>query len=659
MKIRWFVVIIFAFLITAVSRSVSGDHDTRPRRAEKGSSLFQFISTVQVTPDDHFSGGGFARLNYVPATDHFVVTFGGPLAQPSGGCMDRGYSYKVYTTDMQETGEWGTFACDPADSGSVMVDNTYYFAAMTRISEQVGWHLLKIDAVNWTTSVDTFYPIDYPTEGDADPMVAYVNGQIDISSVYSVSGKPPDPETPAGTYGTHHHFFSTDLQFIAKKILTDTPHIVGSSMIVVDGITYFITSDAFPGDVIVMKYDREWNYLGMQELIKEAHWSTGVVFDGERFYLAYMDTSQRTIPGFLPVSLNVHLAAFDRDWNLLDDVAVTDYAREDNRQPGRPWVILHDNRLYVSYDLDTIDPVTREEQRQWQAIVSVYELNPDFVPSQTEQPTAQTSTCSENELSPLGVLRSTDHGATWASLGNACLDSSVWAVDPTGFRIGDQIVLYVVDFDSLNQPVPQIIYRATSTNGVHFDQPQPAYTQTPTMVDHFVLPLADGSYRLYTPSDQEGIISAVSSDGLVFTREDGVRTRDGGMPGALLLPDNRARLFLSGGNEGKAGIFSAISEDGLNFTVESGLRIESPADIITDNPQPIQLADGTYLMVYQTHNRMYDAPGNLPWEHTEIHLATSTDGFNWTTNPTVIVYGGTSCIVETEDGTLYIYYVNQ
>jgi len=48
-----------------------------------------------------------------------------------------------------------------------------------------------------------------------------------------------------------------------------------------------------------------------------------------------------------------------------------------------------------------------------------------------------------------------------------------------------------------------------------------------------------------------------------------------------------------------------------------------------------------------------------PWTYTEIRLATSTDGFNWVVNPAVIGYGGTSCIVETPDGRLLIYYVNQ
>jgi hypothetical protein len=179
------------------------------------------------------------------------------------------------------------------------------------------------------------------------------------------------------------------------------------------------------------------------------------------------------------------------------------------------------------------------------------------------------------------------------------------------------------------------------------------------MVDPFVLPLGDGSFGLCTRSEQEGMISAASRDGLVFTRDAGIRTGLGGMPSVLRMRDNQVRMFSAGVNEGKEGIFSAISEDGLNFTVENGVRIESPPDIGTDNPQMIQLANGTYLMLYQTHNRIYDAPGNLPWEHIEIHLATSTDSYNWTTNPTVIMHGGTSCVIETEDGSLFIYYVNR
>jgi hypothetical protein len=269
------------------------------------------------------------------------------------------------------------------------------------------------------------------------------------------------------------------------------------------------------------------------------------------------------------------------------------------------------------------------------------------------QPTGQARACSRGESSILGVLRSTDHGATWSSLGNACMqNSTIGAVDPTGFVIDGQIVLYFVDIRYLFQAVPQGLYRATSVDGVNFDTPQAVYTQPRTMVDPFVLRMRDGSFRLYVPSDQEGIISAVSSDGLTFAREAGVRFTEGGMPGALLSPDGRVRMFLCG-----QGITSYISSDGLNFTPESGVRIPAEPNTIVDNPQPIQLNDGSYLMLFTIHDRKYEGQGD-PWNFTEMHLATSTDGFGWTVKPTVIGYGGTSCVVEIPDGTLYVYYVN-
>jgi hypothetical protein len=261
----------------------------------------------------------------------------------------------------------------------------------------------------------------------------------------------------------------------------------------------------------------------------------------------------------------------------------------------------------------------------------------------------------------LGVLRSTDHGATWVSLGQAHMqNSNVWPVDPTGFTINGHIVLYFVDFGHLNQAVPQTLYRATSVDGVNFDTPQLVYTQAATMVDPFVLPMPGGLFRAYIPSEQEGIISALSNDGLTFTRENGIRIGfgSGGMPGALLLPDNRVRLFLNGSHDGQDGIFSMISDDGLNFTSEGGMRILAPAGFIVNDAQPMRLLDGSYLMLYQMLDAK-DMDQPAPWTYTELRLATSGDALNWTVDPRVIGYGGTSCIVETADGTLFIYYVNR
>jgi hypothetical protein len=271
-------------------------------------------------------------------------------------------------------------------------------------------------------------------------------------------------------------------------------------------------------------------------------------------------------------------------------------------------------------------------------------------------PTVQQSACRAGELSSLGVLRSTDHGATWTSLGNACIQNlrNLLPADPTPLVLDGRIVLYFVDLGHLDQPVPQSIYRITAADGVNFDTPQPAYTQTQTMVDPFVLRMADRSFRLYVPSGPEGIISAVSGDDVSFKREGVVYSGEGGgMPGALVTHDGKVRLFIDGGPD-SPGLVSMISNDGRNFTPENGVRIPKPIDYLTlNNPEPIRRADGSYLMLYQTQDKKHE--GRPEWM-AEIHLATSTDGFNWIANPKVIEYGGTSCVVEMPDGTLYIYY---
>ena len=328
---------------------------------QQQSESFIFIKTIQVTPDSNFPGGGFARINYVPAIDRLVVTFDNP----------DGYAYKEYTLDMQETGKSGVFSEKRGDTGSFMVDNFYYFVSCHQNPGQSpGWRIVQYDAVSWNALSMVDLPLNDPKEQGTDQMVAFVNGQLDFSGQYNTSGNyPPLPEGAA----TFHFFFSQNLDSLGKRILDDLPHICGSSMVEVDGITYFVSADAFEGDVVLMKYDRDWNYLGMKILIEEAHWSTGLAFDGFKFYLSYINTSQKT-DGYFPWYLNVRLAAFDRDWNLSDDIAVTDYTPEDNMQTGRPWVMIHGNRLYVSYDLDTRDPVTHEESLKGRAIVSVYEL---------------------------------------------------------------------------------------------------------------------------------------------------------------------------------------------------------------------------------------------------------------------------------------------
>lgn len=344
-----------------------------PVKAEQ-TGLVNFIRTVQVTPDDQFLTGSFARINYVPPTDHFVVTFGTKASTQPGENLGAGYAFKEYTVEMQETGktgllEWYPNASEAGDSGSFMFNNTYYCAFVSQNpSDPYGWRLIKYDAANWTRLNETFVPLPNPNEANTDPMVAYVNGQLDVSDQYNPSGIWQEGNSSI------HHFFTADLQPIGMINLADTPHISGSSIVFVDGVYYFVSANSYSGGLVVMKYDADWNYLGMKALMPQAHWSQGMVFDGEYFYVAYLDTSQRTPETFFPVYPNVHLAVFDGNWDVVEDVAVTNFTLSGDKKGGRPWVVLHGNRLYVSYDVDTVNATTQEEEKKWQAYVSIYEL---------------------------------------------------------------------------------------------------------------------------------------------------------------------------------------------------------------------------------------------------------------------------------------------
>jgi hypothetical protein len=330
--------------------------------------LFKYVQRTEVTPDSSFLVGGFVRVGYVAATDHLVAVFGTKFVHPAGDKLG-GHGYKEYTLDMRATGKSGILNNEVGDSGGLLVDSAYYYdVSMHQEGASNGWRIIKYDAANWSTLADIFFPLDYPREGDGDMMVAFVNGQLDVGATYTTFGGPPAPDTGAST---HHQFFTPNLNFVGKRILADIPHIGGSSLLFIDSVYYFVTATAFTGDLILMRYDKEWNYLGMKPLRQKAHWSTGMAFDGKRFHVAYLNTSQNTTPGFFPFYPNVHLAAFDRDWNLVDDVAVTSFTPSDSLFAGRPWVLLHGNRLYVSYDVVPLP----EDLDKIEGLVSVYELS--------------------------------------------------------------------------------------------------------------------------------------------------------------------------------------------------------------------------------------------------------------------------------------------
>ena len=134
-----------------------------------------------------------------------------------------------------------------------------------------------------------------------------------------------------------------------------------------------VTSTAFFGDLIVMQYDRDWNFIDSKVLDQWGNWPMGTVYDSELrlFFVTYISVENVVSK---EGGRNIRLAVFDPEWDLITDVAVTDYKRDSFIISGRPSLILHGGRVYVSYDISTVSPEKMEENEDWECAVNVYEI---------------------------------------------------------------------------------------------------------------------------------------------------------------------------------------------------------------------------------------------------------------------------------------------
>ena len=120
--------------------------------------------------------------------------------------------------------------------------------------------------------------------------------------------------------------------------------------------------------------------------------------------------------------------------------------------------------------------------------------------------------------------------------------------------------------------------------------------------DAEILSLLDGSFRIYVASmENHSIISLLSTDGLTWTLEDGIRVQNAAFPDTVQLSDGRVRMYFQRG----MAICSVVSDDGgLNFVEEPGVRIKTGwhNDIDRDNvgaSTTMRLSDGRFRMYYR------------------------------------------------------------
>jgi len=207
--------------------------------------------------------------------------------------------------------------------------------------------------------------------------------------------------------------------------------------------------------------------------------------------------------------------------------------------------------------------------------------------------------------SGLMVARSKDDGKTWeqGSL-QVKTERTKYSIgaDPQAVLLDDgKIRLYYLVFsdtkppmDETGKPIPtgekQKIKSALSTDGINFTEEEGSrYEMTEIWTDPDVIKI--GSKWFMYLSEGSKNMALTSTDGMSFTLEKAIRT-DGAISKTIKTDDNKYRQFYC-----KNGISSAVTTDGFIFTNEV-VSLESASNEILCDPTPVKV-DNKWLMFYK------------------------------------------------------------
>lgn len=242
--------------------------------------------------------------------------------------------------------------------------------------------------------------------------------------------------------------------------------------------------------------------------------------------------------------------------------------------------------------------------------------------------------------------------------------------DPTAVRLPDgRIRLYVAPDPSSGAVSGESSY--ISSDGVHFTREAGTRLGSEAGPHQRIVRLHDGRWRMFfnTPVlvAEQGIGSAISSDGLTFTVEPGLRIKASDTDIAsgshlstgdvIRLPSGKYRMYFSSLAEFKDPmtsqpelVKSAISSDMLDWKVESGVRVGPGASKLrgsAEHPSALVNPDGSVSLFYGRF--LGHAPG--------IWVATSKDGLKFTSELRLVSkIAVDSAVVQPKNGTLLIYY---
>lgn len=235
--------------------------------------------------------------------------------------------------------------------------------------------------------------------------------------------------------------------------------------------------------------------------------------------------------------------------------------------------------------------------------------------------------------------------------------------DPTFAKLSDgTLVLYVNKFGQ----GPSGYSAYTSLDGLDWKEKSATLPQAATgraiVTDQGVRFYFPGQGPLRSTDPPAPIFSSFAEDGFNFTPEEGERiSPQAGFylegPTLFQIADGTYRMYfdedtISSGLNKTGKIWGASSADGLNFIRDENPTIESDPSVEQMPPDwqqalhpfVLKRPDGTYLMLYNTHSKIYGA--------------VSDDGINWSKIGYIGIEGADADGYYLPDGTLRLYYGN-
>lgn len=328
---------------------------------------------IILTPNTNDTIGAFCRLFYNSMQSKFYAVYAARYYNtglPKGMLQD--FRWMELDSLLNPTGTIGVLSgfTSAGDYAMVMVDSIYYHLTNegSTTSGNLKYRLSKYDDdFNFLNSI-----IITLNEHDSniDQLMNYTNERLIIGAMHDSCCTPPTTP-PQPFYNPNIHLFQYDLNLSpisSNQLLEPKSYSWGASCIFNNNSYYIVTMDNFNDHILsAYQYDTNFNFMASIPLDADGQWSQGILWEDGYYYVAY-HTGEHNHG-------NVRLGIYDSNWAQVSLTKVTDNLFTDGINSNRPFLLKVGNLLYVSYDVETYNPNSGENHKNWQAHVKVYEID--------------------------------------------------------------------------------------------------------------------------------------------------------------------------------------------------------------------------------------------------------------------------------------------